>query len=98
MSSQRMRAEMLVENMANAETTRTPEGGPYRRKDVVFKKFQHRRGFFLPVFGLLFLLASDFRLPIGFLALALYFVSSLKRELLGSSPPPRFPGADGHAL
>src|SRR5437660_262446 len=27
---------MLVENMANAETTRTPEGGPYRRKDVVF--------------------------------------------------------------
>lgn len=36
MSSQRMRAEMLVENMANAETTRTPEGGPYRRKDVVF--------------------------------------------------------------
>jgi flagellar basal-body rod protein FlgC len=36
LSSQRMRAEMLVENMANAETTRTPEGGPYRRKDVVF--------------------------------------------------------------
>ena len=35
-SSQRLRAEMLVENMANAETTRTPEGGPYRRKDVVF--------------------------------------------------------------
>jgi len=36
MSAQRTRAEMLVENMANAETTRTPEGGPYRRKDVVF--------------------------------------------------------------
>jgi flagellar basal-body rod protein FlgC len=36
MSSQRLRAEMLVENMANAETTRTPDGGPYRRKDVVF--------------------------------------------------------------
>src|SRR5581483_7475692 len=33
----RMRAEMLVENLANAETTRTPEGGPYRRKDVVFE-------------------------------------------------------------
>ena len=27
MSAQRTRAEMLVENMANAETTRTPEGG-----------------------------------------------------------------------
>ena len=36
MASQRTRAEMLVENMANAETTRTPDGGPYRRKDVVF--------------------------------------------------------------
>jgi flagellar basal-body rod protein FlgC len=36
MAAQRMRTEMLVENMANAETTRTPEGGPYRRKDVVF--------------------------------------------------------------
>ena len=36
LSAQRTRSEMLVENMANAETTRTPEGGPYRRKDVVF--------------------------------------------------------------
>jgi flagellar basal-body rod protein FlgC len=37
MSAQRARAELLVENLANAETTRTPEGGPYRRKDVVFE-------------------------------------------------------------
>jgi flagellar basal-body rod protein FlgC len=36
MNAQRMRAELLVENMANSETTRTPEGGPYQRKDVVF--------------------------------------------------------------
>src|ERR1700689_4399734 len=36
MAAERARAEVLVENMANAETTRTPEGGPYRRKDVVF--------------------------------------------------------------
>ena len=36
LAAQRTRAEMLVENMANAETTRTPEGGPYKRKDVVF--------------------------------------------------------------
>lgn len=36
MSAQRARAEVLVENLANADTTRTPEGGPYRRKDVVF--------------------------------------------------------------
>jgi len=37
MAAQRTRAEMLVENLANAETTRTPEGGPYRRKDVIFE-------------------------------------------------------------
>jgi len=37
MAAQRRRAELLVENLANAETTRTPEGGPYRRKDVVFE-------------------------------------------------------------
>jgi len=37
MAAQRKRAEVLVENLANAETTRTPEGGPYRRKDVIFE-------------------------------------------------------------
>jgi flagellar basal-body rod protein FlgC len=37
MAAQRARAEVLVENLANAETTRTPQGGPYRRKDVVFE-------------------------------------------------------------
>src|SRR3984885_4982232 len=36
MSAQRARAELLVENLANAETTRTPDGGPYRRKDATF--------------------------------------------------------------
>ena len=37
MSAQRTRAEVITENLANAETTRTPDGGPYRRKDVVFE-------------------------------------------------------------
>jgi len=37
MAAQRARAELLVQNLANAETTRTPEGGPYRRKDAVFE-------------------------------------------------------------
>lgn len=37
LSAQRTRAELLVQNLANAETTRTAEGGPYRRKDVVFR-------------------------------------------------------------
>jgi flagellar basal-body rod protein FlgC len=36
MSAQRTRAELLVQNLANSETTRTAEGGPYKRKDAVF--------------------------------------------------------------
>ncbi|HTQ54203.1 MAG TPA: flagellar basal body rod protein FlgC [Bryobacteraceae bacterium] len=36
MAAERTRAELLVENLANAETTRTPQGGPYRRQDAVF--------------------------------------------------------------
>ena len=35
LSVQRKRMETIASNMANAETTRTPEGGPYRKKDVV---------------------------------------------------------------
>jgi flagellar basal-body rod protein FlgC len=37
LTAQRQRAEVVTANMANAETTRTPEGGPYVRKHVVFQ-------------------------------------------------------------
>jgi flagellar basal-body rod protein FlgC len=36
MGAERQRAEVVATNMANAETTRTPSGGPFRRKEVVF--------------------------------------------------------------
>ena len=36
MDAQRIRAELITENLANADTTRTPEGGPYQRKDAIF--------------------------------------------------------------
>ena len=36
LSAQRTRMNVLAENLANAETTRTVDGGPYRRKLVVF--------------------------------------------------------------
>jgi flagellar basal-body rod protein FlgC len=32
---QRQRMEAISSNLANVETTRTPEGGPYRKKSVV---------------------------------------------------------------
>lgn len=36
MQAERMRAEVVAANMANAETTRTATGGPYHRQMVVF--------------------------------------------------------------
>jgi flagellar basal-body rod protein FlgC len=37
LSAQRMRMNLISANLANVNTTRTPEGGPYRRKEVVFE-------------------------------------------------------------
>ena len=37
MTAQRARLEAAAANLANANTTRTAEGGPYRRRDVVFE-------------------------------------------------------------
>lgn len=36
LAAQRIRMNVLSANLANANTTRTPEGGPYKRQDVVF--------------------------------------------------------------
>jgi flagellar basal-body rod protein FlgC len=37
MAAQRLRVQLIAANVANSETTRTAEGGPYRRKDAVFQ-------------------------------------------------------------
>ena len=37
LGAERLRAEVVAANMANAQTTRTPAGGPYRRQLVVFQ-------------------------------------------------------------
>ena len=36
LSAQRLRMDVISSNLANVNTTRTAEGGPYRRRDVVF--------------------------------------------------------------
>ena len=36
LTAQRLRMNLLSANLANAQTTRTAEGGPYRRQDAVF--------------------------------------------------------------
>ena len=45
MQAERMRAEVVAANMANAETTRTDSGGPYRRQHVVFAADRGDPGF-----------------------------------------------------
>lgn len=37
LGAERQRAEVVASNMANAQTTRTPAGGPYRRQLVIFQ-------------------------------------------------------------
>lgn len=45
MAAQRMRMNTISSNIANINTTETPEGGPYRRKDVVFESMPDTRNF-----------------------------------------------------
>lgn len=37
LSAQRFRINLISSNIANANTTRTAEGGPYRRREAIFK-------------------------------------------------------------
>lgn len=37
LGAERLRMEVVANNIANAAVTRTPEGGPYRRRDVAFE-------------------------------------------------------------
>ena len=34
--AERLRLDAIASNLANASTTRTPEGGPYKRRNVIF--------------------------------------------------------------
>lgn len=45
LTAQRMRMNTISSNIANINTTKTPEGGPYRRKDVVFESMPDARNF-----------------------------------------------------
>ena len=40
MTAQRQRVNTISENIANAETTRTPQGGPYRRREVILASWR----------------------------------------------------------
>jgi len=45
LSAMRMRVNVIAANIANAETTRTADGGPYKRKDVVVTAREEKASF-----------------------------------------------------
>lgn len=51
LTAQRLRMDVVADNIANVNTTRTPEGGPYRRQVVVFEPRQQEESQFLLPFS-----------------------------------------------
>jgi flagellar basal-body rod protein FlgC len=54
LTAQRLRMDTIAENIANVNTTRTADGGPYRRKTVLFEEIRDTDPFslvFNQVFG-----------------------------------------------
>ena len=45
MAAQRTRMNTISSNIANINTTRSPEGGPYRRKDVILESIPEAKSF-----------------------------------------------------
>lgn len=48
LTAQRLRMDVVANNIANVNTTRTAEGGPYRRQVVVFEPRREEAQFLLP--------------------------------------------------
>jgi len=45
LTANRVRMDVIAQNVANASTTRTADGGPYRRKTVLFEEIRDPMGF-----------------------------------------------------
>jgi len=49
--AQRLRLDLIANNVANVETTRSDDGGPYQRSDVIFRRSGDPRRVTGPVGG-----------------------------------------------
>src|SRR3990172_8048078 len=45
LTAERTRMNLIANNLANAASTRTPEGGPYKRQDAVFAAVPAQQSF-----------------------------------------------------
>ncbi len=59
LSAQRLRLDVISNNIANADTTRTPEGGPYRRSRVIMKPRVSEPYFKIPFLRSAWITASE---------------------------------------
>ena len=48
LTAQRLRLDVIANNIANVNTTRTPEGGPYRRQQLIFAPRTPKQSFIPP--------------------------------------------------
>lgn len=48
LSAERLRSDVIADNIANASTTRTPEGGPFKRSRVVLRPISQQTYFRTP--------------------------------------------------
>lgn len=51
LTAQSLRMDIISQNMANIDTTRTAEGGPYKRKTVLFKEISNDKNPFRSMFN-----------------------------------------------
>ena len=51
LTAQSLRMDIISQNMANVDTTRTADGGPYKRKTVIFKEIDDNKNSFQNIFN-----------------------------------------------
>ncbi len=73
LTAQRLRLDVIANNIANAETTRTEDGGPYQRSDVIFQAQSQGNQF--PAF-----LASQSGLSLGMTKQSGVEVAAIKKD------------------
>ena len=88
LTAQRLRMDLISNNVANATTTRTPEGGPYRRKRAIFAPVNIRPNYKSP------LVPERIEHIIALIALAEFGVVYASSEISGHVPAIQTPIID----
>ena len=89
LKAERVRAEVVASNMANSETTRTADGGPYKRHHVVFSAMDAES------FGASLLSAAGSTTPAGGVAVT-GVIEDQGAPLMRFDPQHPDAGADGY--